>query len=480
MGETRLLGLAIAFVLAAGLVGCGGDDTNAASPEGGADATLGDGGGTGDGTTGDGGGRTDGPVGLPEGGPFNPDSGGSCLNLGGGCTIGADCCSGTCTLGVCTFPACLSDGRSCTNNLQCCSGICGAGGTCSPLNTSCKTLGNGCSTGAECCSGSCMGGMCSPSSFCNQTGDVCGSGVDCCSGLCNIPPGQLFGTCAPPPTGPANCGMPDGTVCGGLTDAGVVGEAGLPPCGGACCSRLCAPYGPTGFLVCQPASGCHVVGDLCMQDSDCCYDAPGSCDITPPSPLGICRNAMGCQPNGDVCKLQTMSCNARCACCSGNCETMDTCRPDNVGVPRCAAAQCVDGGAQCASSADCCNGMPCVPNPSDAGPPFVCYTGSCVPSCGACTISADCCPGETCIVGQGSTMGICGPCGGPGSDAGTGDGGGPPPSDSGPPPADTGVCATYGQTCTMNSDCCNGVPCSNGTGPCLAGQVGCTCHFPVQ
>ena len=40
-------------------------------------------------------------------------------------------------------------------------------------------------------------------------------------------------------------------------------NGGLPRCGGGCCSRACAPWGPTGALVCQPASGCHVNGDLC-------------------------------------------------------------------------------------------------------------------------------------------------------------------------------------------------------------------------
>jgi hypothetical protein len=47
--------------------------------------------------------------------------------------------------------------------------------------------------------------------------------------------------------------------------------------------------------------------------------------------------------------------------------------------------------------------------------------------------------------------------------------GGPPPGDATivdapvsdgytPPPG----CAGYGQVCTMNSDCCNGVPCTGG------------------
>ena len=178
--------------------------------------------------------------------------------------------------------------------------------------------------------------------------------------------------------------------------------------------------------------------------------------------MGICRLPMGCKPNGDVCKLQTMSCNSSCDCCAGICETQDTCKQDNVGVPRCADLQCVGAGSSCASSADCCNGAPCVPNPGGS-PPYVCSPNSCVPACGACTNNADCCPGSACEVAQGSTNGTCGPCGGSSPDGGT-----PPPYDGGiigdggytPPP--DGGCALYGQVCATASDCCYGLPCTNG------------------
>jgi hypothetical protein len=121
-------------------------------------------------------------------------------------------------------------------------------------------------------------------------------------------------------------------------------------------------------------------------------------------------------------------------------------------------------GGACASSASCCNGMPCVPNPTPgATPPYICGSTSCVPRCGGCTNNADCCPGTSCAMAPGSAMGICGPCGGP-----------PPPADAGPPPEgglvidaapppDSGpTCALYGQVCSTASDCCAGVPCSGG------------------
>src|SRR5262249_16812296 len=161
-------------------------------------------------------------------------------------------------------------------------------------------------------------------------------------------------------------------------DGGVVNlDAGIPACGGACCSRLCAPYGPTGTLVCQPASGCHVVGDLCTADGDCCGSAglpggsgnPVACATPPGNAAAVGRNPMGCKADGDICRLATMSCNASCDCCSGNCQNQDTCHLDNVGVPRCGPVTCVPAGGACASSASCCNGLPCIPNPN-GNPPF--------------------------------------------------------------------------------------------------------------
>jgi hypothetical protein len=176
-----------------------------------------------------------------------------------------------------------------------------------------------------------------------------------------------------------------------------------------------------------------------------------------------------------VCKLATMSCNSSCDCCSGNCETQDTCHQDNVGVPRCSPAQCVSAGGACASSASCCNGAPCVPNPGGI-PPLVCSAMTCIAACGTCTNNADCCPGTSCVAAAGSTQGICGPCGGSGGPPADGGPGGPPPDSGVAPPPDSGMppdsgktCALYGQVCQTSSDCCNGVPCTLGR-----------CEVPIQ
>jgi hypothetical protein len=391
---------------------------------------------------------------------------GSCLQLGASCNVDGDCCSSDCVNGFCNYPACQSDNGPCTASGQCCSQTCGTNGTCTPLSTTCSTIGNACSSNTACCSGLCSGGTCQASSFCVQPNDACAANGDCCTGTCTIASGHTLGTCAASaPGGPANCGVVDGQLCGGTGTNGTGTaflDSGLPVCGGPCCSRACAPWGPTGVLVCQPASGCKPVGDICLADSDCCGSSglpgasnkPVTCDMSGGGPVGICRNPMGCKPNGDVCKLATMSCNSSCDCCSGNCETEDTCKQDNVGVPRCTGTQCLAAGSACASSADCCNGAPCVPNPGGT-PPFVCYATSCVPACGACSNNADCCPGSACEMPAGSTQGTCGPCGG----TSTGDGGSYP---------DAG-CALYGQVCTTSSDCCYGVPCSDGR-----------CESPIQ
>jgi hypothetical protein len=121
--------------------------------------------------------------------------------------------------------------------------------------------------------------------------------------------------------------------------------------------------------------------------------------------------------------------------------------------------QCASAGGACASSADCCNGVPCVPNPGGS-PPYVCSGSSCVQACGACTNNADCCPGTACDVPLGSTHGTCGPCGAA-SDGGTSAGDGGTPTADGGGYVDAG-CALYGQVCTTASDCCYGLPCTNG------------------
>jgi hypothetical protein len=39
------------------------------------------------------------------------------------------------------------------------------------------------------------------------------------------------------------------------------------------------------------------------------------------------------------------------------------------------------------------------------------------------------------------------------------------------------ACALYGQMCTMSSQCCNMIPCTNALGLACTGGPGCTCHI---
>jgi hypothetical protein len=382
----------------------------------------------------------------------------NCEGVGAACTGSLECCSLSCQSAACAPTACTSDGQACTSDAQCCGGDC-ASGACAALNTSCKTSGNACADSTECCSHLCAGGRCSiASSFCIQSGDACSQAADCCGGVCTVAAGQTLGTCGAPPAGATFCnGGIDGTVCGSCGD---------------CCSRLCAPYGPYDVKVCQPAAGCHIDGDLCTKDSDCCGAAgtglPGAgnvtCEIQSGFSVGVCRNPTGCNPEGNVCHYMNYACaisSARNDCC-GAPGNSGACQLDKLGVPRChAVGACVNAGGACAYDADCCGNGRCVPGPSGA---LVCQS-ACSASSGACSVDPDCCSGLHCYVAVGSTAGVCG-------------GAPPPPTgyDAGPSTS----CAYYGQACTQDGECCNGVPCTAIGGGGCAGQSGCTCSITLQ
>src|SRR5262249_33652738 len=254
-----------------------------------------------------------------------------------------------------------SDHQPCTSGAQCCGGKCadqgdGGGQTCVPLNT-CRTTGNSCTTHAECCSRLCRNGTCSEGSFCTQTGNACATDFECCGGLCNKAQGATLGLCRTPSApGTTGCAVA-GEVCGvgATSDGGVVrNDAGVPACGGECCSRACAPY-RGGVLVCQPPSGCRPTGEVCRTDSDCCgfggiqgQTGVGNCSKSNASdPVGRCDNGNACRPAGAICKLKVMSCNAENNCCAGNVNQNPwVCTQDLLGIPRCTmkGEACTDGG----------------------------------------------------------------------------------------------------------------------------------------
>ncbi|HZS39686.1 MAG TPA: hypothetical protein VFF06_22795 [Polyangia bacterium] len=399
-----------------------------------------------------------------------------CGAPGAACTKSPDCCGGQCIGNLCSATACISDNLACTSAAQCCSNLCN--GTCTPLNTTCKTAGNACTGDGECCGHSCINSQCAaPSqiSYCTQVGDICFKGADCCTSVCTIAAGASVGTCS---AISSTCSV-DGTTCSGCT---------------GCCSSLCAPFGGSGSHICQPASGCHVKGDLCQKNSDCCGgdptvigNIPGAglvvCTPDPAHPgVGICSDPVAsncpsgqscgnsCVPEGDTCHFKNNGgCSVNsvrndcCACISGK----DCCQLDHAGIPRCnAIATCVPTGGACADANDCCNLAPCVPDSMGH-----LHCGSmCVPAGGVCTTTADCCTGVTCIVPPGQLQGTCTVVNPP-----------PPPVDGGTPSTDMaqGTCALYNQACSAAVPCCSGVTCRApfpGSAPCAAGEMDCSCY----
>lgn len=400
---------------------------------------------------------------------------GACSEAGASCVAAIDCCTFQCAAdGKCAAEACTSDDEACSDGSECCSGSC-LEGSCGALNPSCKTAGNTCEADQDCCSSDCGdNGTCTlGGSYCVQPGDVCARDGDCCTGDCSIPDGASLGLCAEQPAGPAFCTGVDGVLCSDCGD---------------CCSRLCAPFGPTGAKICQPANGCHVTGDLCRRDEDCCggtddESLPGwgnvVCEIEPGKDVGLCRNPSNgdspggaCNPQGNVCHYKNYECNissARANCCGGLGAKGGVCQLDPLGIPRCNGLgdTCRMEGESCASTDDCCDDRPCVP---DADGNLRCGVGECQRTGDTCTINADCCPGGICIRAPGSTVGSCSggdPNPGAGG-AGNGEAGAPGTGEGGAGTT-TPICAEYGQLCDASGDCCNMVPCTDGL-----------CRYPVE
>jgi hypothetical protein len=426
----------------------------------------------------------------------------TCVNSGA-CVNATDCCNLNCNGGQCGSQACTSDGQACGTGMPvCCSGpnAC-SGGTCKQIGNGCHTAGNACTVNTDCCSGTCdmATKLCAnPSaiSFCTQVGDICFKDSDCCTAICNLTNGA--GTCGAIPGGVCSV---DGTKCTGCTTT--------PPC----CSSYCGSYGSAGSTVCQPAGGCRVLGDLCNKNSDCCGGDPTACNLQGSGEvvcnifdtarkLGICGTPNGsncpttavcttgpgcgpgtCIPEGDVCHCMLYDSKGICwdNCPAGQtCKTLPsgcsvnsvnanccgtpgankmTCRLDKVGVPRCyTVSACANPGQACSSSADCCNGVPCVPNPSGT---YVCGT-ACVPTGGKCSSTADCCAGQgnVCVIPPGQTVGTCGNPNPPGTDGGM------------------TTCSYAGQNCNASSQpcCANNGTCEGPTGAvCAANETDCTC-----
>lgn len=394
---------------------------------------------------------------------------GTCNQAGIPCGDATECCSLNCQSDVCQEDQCVADAQDCSNDDECCSGDCKDDGTCADLNgdIACKTSGNPCDGNGDCCSGLCNdNGTCSlGSSYCIQLDDVCTGDEQCCQGTCAMAEGATRGTCQKQMTG--------GTGCDSKKLAGEVCDGSCADC----CSRACAPYGPSGATICQAPSGCKPAGELCKDDLDCCGGDPESglagagnakCEGINEQGIGRCKST-SCVPQGSICKYDSADYTEFCgatnstspnACCAGTGadSIAQHCRLDSLNIPRCnALGECRDEGETCSSTDDCCNGNPCVQDPESGT--FVCYDDGdddCVPSTGPCTTNGDCCVGSMCILEPGESTGTCGNSDPPPDDGSGGTGSGGSTSTDDP-------CAEYGQDCTDAGDCCNDVPCTSGS-----------------
>jgi hypothetical protein len=429
---------------------------------------------------------------------------GVCQQEGVPCGSGIECCTLSCVDGFCSGDACMPDGEQCDANGECCSGKCDDG-TCADINNgsgfACETAGNNCDADGDCCSGLCgEDGSCSiGASYCVQRGDVCSSDGQCCQGVCAIADGDSTGYCTTQETGGTNCG-----------ERKIAGEVCGDDCA-ECCSRTCAPYGPSGVSICQPATGCRPDGELCRSAADCCGGNPDSSipgagqaeclKLSPDDIVGRCK-VTGCNPHGAICgspDAGTAACGGSLSapngqsCCGKNLlpAGVNPCSVDGLLIPRCDVLEgCVEPEGECATADDCCNGNPCVQHEDGA---FRCFetTDSCVESGGPCTATADCCVGSLCILSPGQATGVCGNTDPPppdgtgggnsgsgGSDSGSGGGGsgtggngsGTGGGSSGSGGSTSTVCAAFGQDCESHSDCCNDIPCDVASN---------TCRYPV-
>jgi len=249
-----------------------------------------------------------------------------------------------------------------------------------------------------------------------------------------------------------------------------------------------------------------VQGDICKTTKDCCGGDPNSglpgagqvvCtpDPTYPTKIGVCSGpnksncpnpgsptcTSTCDPAGDICHMNPSpicaggTTNVRNDCCACI-NTKTCCQPDKSGIPRCnLVGNCVPQGGACSFSADCCGGLPCVPDSMGN-----LHCGAAPSGCGGpCTTNGDCATGLLCYTPPGSIQGACNgaSCTPPVPDGGT-----PPDlasSDLAGPQPDMATCAQYGQACSTTVPCCNGVSCLRPAtigGPCLAGDTDCTCY----
>jgi len=278
------------------------------------------------------------------------------------CAAGGACADDlVCIDGACLVPSCERAGsegcacnpdRSCDAGLACQLGVCEPLDGCTPGAVDCPCRRDGsCASGASCdtTTDTCVEITCTP----GTTGCACDEGA--CSGADAV---CIDGTCSVRncPDGLEGCACADGAC--GVNDRG---------------ERLtCTERGVCASATCEPGA----VGCACVDGYAC--DAGGVCSD------GFCI-ADGCAPGA-----------IDCACNAGRCNPGATCRDGAI---------CVDGagyaGGPCRADGTCAYGNRC-----DAGLCAPCYVGTVGCQCNLDTIEAG--TGDGC--GRGATCASWGEC----------------------------------------------------------------------
>lgn len=281
--------------------------------------------------------------------------------------------------------ACLGEEQSCTNPDECCSKTC-TNGVCGK-----SRAGGACNTNGDCLGGACDNGTCSCAlngsdqtyqdpNFPVSQFTRCISDGDCCNGHCEQEP--------------ATANLPYGICCAPIGT--------LVTYCNECCTSTCVNAGP-GVAVCTQDPG----GDSshhCVSDDECVSN-----ECLPPSALPPPENGDGFDHCAG-CFLKGHACTSDAQCCFGTCTNgacyYPTCTPD------CAGKQCGSDG--CAGACGYCawaDGLQCnevsgqceaVCTPSCAG--RTCGPDGCGGSCGACDAGFTC-SGGACVSGGSSSTG---------------------------------------------------------------------------
>jgi hypothetical protein len=223
---------------------------------------------------------------------------GQCVITGGGCTANTDCCSRSCSGGVCSPPAppCQGETASCTVNADCCSGL-------------------SCDIAPGATSGFCKSPTSGPT--CSESGQACTMGSDCC----NAPNEECVeGVCALPPP-----------LCGGLTHSCSVD--------GDCCEGLyCNETSECAELVCAATgSSCTLENPLCCESGASCRNAANPSQACTDAASCACVNMSVCAEPSAPCAPTPGCCDSRQYCAEtsgqpcGDASTSCTCRNMSAG-----------------------------------------------------------------------------------------------------------------------------------------------------